>query len=180
MDIRIIEKKEYEKFYEEIIQMLIEGDDEFVPPLSMRSSTTQKDLKASEKSENGVMDYFEGLKEQKIMVAVENDMLVAFLSYRENYTNDIISSNETPNIYISTLLVKPAGRGKRLTQTMYGILFDTYKERNIFTRTWSTNDAHIRILSKFGFETLHVIENDRGNGIDTVYFSKRPQRGEEV
>jgi NSS family neurotransmitter:Na+ symporter len=27
-------------------------------------------------------------------------------------------------------------------------------------------------FSKFGFETIKTIENDRGNGIDTVYFKK--------
>ena len=30
-------------------------------------------------------------------------------------------------------------------------LFEKYSDRPIFTRTWSTNLAHIKILEKFGF-----------------------------
>ena len=58
----------------------------------------------------------------------------------------------------------------------YGnILFKEYEHMNIFTRTWSTNAVHIRILSKFEFETLHVLKDHRGAGIDTIYFVKRPK-----
>lgn len=173
MEIKILEKNECEKFYGEILEMLIAGDDEFVPPLSARNSTTQKNLKGSEKKPNGILSYFEEMKKQRIMVATEENKLIAFLSFRENFINEKITEDDTPNIYISTLIVHPEGRGRRLTQTMYSILFDTYKDVNIFTRTWSTNAAHIRILSKFSFETLCTIENDRGKGIDTVYFVKR-------
>lgn len=55
---------------------------------------------------------------------------------------------------------------------MYAYLFSAYKNANIFTRTWSTNFAHIKILQAFGFETVKVLKNDRGSGIDTVYFKK--------
>ena len=58
---------------------------------------------------------------------------------------------------------------------MYASLFEEYKDVNIFTRTWSTNMAHIKILSKFDFEKMSVIENDRGEGIDKVYFKKSPK-----
>ena len=81
-----------------------------------------------------------------------------------------------PNIYISTLLVTPCGRGQGLTRKMYEFLFNEYKNANVFTRTWSTNEAHIKILLGFGFETIKVLENDRGNGIDTVYFKKHPHQ----
>ena len=56
---------------------------------------------------------------------------------------------------------------------MYAHLFDDiFPDRSIFTRTWSTNAAHIKILDKFNFEIIKCIENDRGDGIDTVYFAK--------
>ena len=175
MEIRILAEEEKSKYYDEILKMLYNGDEEFVPPLSARSSTTQKDLSKTEKTDDGILKYFEEMKKQKIMIAEENDVLLAFVSYRENYVNNEIKEEDTPNIYLSTLIVKPEGRGKRLTQTMYDILFKTYEKVNIFTRTWSTNAAHIRILSKFSFDTLCTLENDRGAGIDTVYFVKRPE-----
>ena len=70
------------------------------------------------------------------------------------------------------MLTKEA-RGKGLTQKMYDFLFNNlYANSNIFTRTWSTNFAHLKILTKFGFELIKTIPNDRGENIDTVYFAK--------
>ena len=49
MEIKILNKSENGKYYDEILEMLFSGDDEFVPPLSARSSTTQADLKSAKK-----------------------------------------------------------------------------------------------------------------------------------
>ena len=104
--------------------------------------------------------------------AFEEDTLLGFVSFKENYTNDVISDNNLPNIYLSTLMLKSEARGKHLTQKMYDYLFNTlYADRSIFTRTWSTNFAHLKILEKFHFKLIKTIKNDRGNNIDTVYFS---------
>lgn len=172
MTIKILEKCEHNKYYAEIFEMLKECDGEFVPPLSARSSTTQSDLSGEVKTNDGVENYFCELKNQRILVAVEDDKLIGFVSFKENFVNDKIGEEHLPNIYISTLLVSENGRGKGLTRKMYEFLFNEYKDYNVFTRTWSTNYAHIKILSKFGFEILTVLENDRGKGIDTVYFKK--------
>ena len=177
MDIRILSREEQGKYYDEIYNMLVAGDEEFVPPLSSRNSSVQSGFSNSVKTEDGIKKYFEELKSQRFMIAEEDGVFLAFVSYRENYFNDVIAEAELPDIYLSTLIVKPEGRGKGLTKKMYASLFDYYKDRNIFTRTWSTNMAHIKILAGFDFETIHTIENDRGNGIDTVYFAKR-QRAE--
>lgn len=176
MDIKILNSSECEKYYDEMLKMLTLGDDEFVPPLSSRSSTTQSDLSSGEKSDDGIIKYFEEMKKQHIMAATEGDNLLAFVSYRENYTNSEIKENDVPNIYVSTLIVKPEARGRKLTQTMYEKLFKIYEKVSIFTRTWSTNIPHIKILGKFDFETLCTLKNDRGEGIDTVYFVKRPEK----
>lgn len=172
MEIKVLNKDEQAVYYDEILRTLVAGDEEFVPPLSARSSTTQAELDGNEKSEDGILKYFEEMKTQRIMVATEGDKLLAFVSFRENYKNDEIS--DVPNIYLSTLIVKPETRGMGVTRKMYTELFDLYKSVSIFTRTWSTNLAHIKILAGFGFETLCTLENHRGNGIDTVYFVKRP------
>ena len=173
MIINILKESEYDRYDDEILDLLSEGDEEFVPPLSARSSTTQSDLSGGTKAGDGVLNYFNELKKQKILVAVEKGKLIGFVSFKENFVNDIIGEEQLPNIYISTLLVAKSGRGKGLTGKMYEFLFKEYENNKVFTRTWSTNEAHIKILSRFGFETLSVLENDRGNGIDTVYFKKR-------
>ena len=172
MNFKILTETELHKYDNEILNMLIGGDDEFVPPLSTRTSTTQSDLTGSCDGNNGVHIYFEQLKKQRILVSLDGDKLIGFVSFIENFVSDKIGDEYLPNIYISTLLVSPDARGKGLTGKMYGFLFEQYKTANAFTRTWSTNEAHIRILSKFGFETMHVLKNDRGTGVDTVYFKK--------
>jgi len=180
MNIELLNSQEQVKYYDEILKMLVAGDDDFIPPLSARTSTTQSNLNISKRRENGILNYFDELKKQRIMVAKENDKLIAFVSFKENYTNEEIGEDALPNIYLSTLIVKPEGRGKGLTQMMYKILFKEYENANIFTRTWSTNIAHIKILSKFNFETLCVLKNHRGVGIDTVYFVKRPENNKFI
>ena len=175
MNILILNKKEEKEYYSAILQMLREADGEFFPPLSMRSSSTQTELSNLEKNSNGVLNYFEELKKQRFLVACEDCELLAFVSYREEYLNSEINEDFLPNIYISTLVVKPSARGKGLTYKMYEKLFEEYKGTNIFTRTWSENTAHITILKRFGFDTFKVLENDRGAGIDTVYFIKKKE-----
>ena len=104
----------------------------------------------------------------------ENERILGFVSFKENYTTDVISQHDLPNIYVSTLVVSEAARGRGITTYMYNYLFnELYDEANVFTRTWSTNVAHIKILGKFAFEEISRIENHRGNGIDTVYYAKR-------
>lgn len=113
---------------------------------------------------------------KRAAAAFEENTLIAFVSYKENYTCAEISSGELPNIYILTLVVSPKARGKGVTKALYSRLFSEYEHVNIFTRTWSTNIAHIKILEAYGFEVIKVLENDRGNGIDTIYFKKPAKR----
>ena len=56
---------------------------------------------------------------------------------------------------------------------MYNILLNERKEKNIATRTWSANYAHIHILDILGFKLVQRILNNRGPNIDTVYYLKK-------
>lgn len=175
MEIKILTSEEQVKYYDEILNMLYAGDEDFIPPLSARSSTTQKDLSSNQKSEDGIVKYFEEMKKQRFMVAEEDGNLLAFVSFRENYQSTEITKDYLPNIYLSTLIAKPEARGRGLTKSMYAKLFKEYESGYICTRTWSTNIAHIKILDFFGFNLIKTLENDRGPGIGTVYFMKAPQ-----
>ncbi len=173
MEIRILSREEQEQIYAPAYGMLEAADEEFVPPLSSRSSSTQQNFSKREKG-SSIEKYFEQLKEQRFAAVFEEGNLIAFVSYRENYTCSHIPPEELPNIYLSTLVVSPDARGKGVTTALYGKLFSAYGNVSVFTRTWSTNIAHIKILQKYGFGVHKVLENDRGNGIDTVYFKKHP------
>ncbi len=171
MEIRILGRQEQQNIYTDAYEMLSAADNEFVPPLSSRSSSTQQDFSKSDKNDS-IEKYFEQLKSQRFAAVFESGELIAFVSYKEDYTCPEISAKELPNIYLSTLVVSPKARGKGVTTALYKTLFSEYENVNIFTRTWSTNIAHIKILQKYGFDVIKVLKNDRGNGIDTVYFKK--------
>ncbi len=171
MEFKILTEKEKKLFELQMINMLTLADKEFVPPLSERSSTTQGNLSAG--GTGGINSYYADMAKQEILCALEGEEVLGFVSYRKDYVSELISESELPNIYISTLVLSPAARGRGLTSKMYSFLFDElYPECSVFTRTWSTNIAHTKILSKFGFSELLRKENDRGEGIDTVYYKR--------
>ncbi|MBQ5777912.1 MAG: hypothetical protein IIV97_03730 [Oscillospiraceae bacterium] len=146
-------------------------DSDFVPPLSSRRGTTQSDLSGKASPGSGIGAYCDEMMKQEVLAAVSESRILGFVSYRENMVSGDIGEDTLPNIYISTLLLHPDSRGMHLTARMYDHIFNTlYPERSIFTRTWSTNLAHIKILAGFDFCEMKRIKNDRGEGIDTVYF----------
>lgn len=173
MQIEILNGTEISHFHSDILQMLFDADAEFVPPLSMRSSATQKNMSPALGNTDGVRKYFDTIIAERFVILTNEDKLVGFVAFRENYQSDEISGEFLPNIYISTLIVKKEGRGCGATTAMYQKLFSDYTDSYVFTRTWSTNTAHIKILGKFGFDEFKRLENDRGEGIDTVYFIKQ-------
>lgn len=175
MEIRILQPEEQAAIYADVLEMLVEADGDFVPPLSSRSSSTQKELTATATRTTGVQEYFEQLKTQRFGAVFEDGRLLAFVSYRENYTCEEIPASELPNIYLTTLIVCPEARGRGVTTALYGQLFARYSDVNIFTRTWSANAAHIKVLGKYGFTRIKTLKDHRGPGMDTVYF-KRPRK----
>ena len=152
-------------------EMMQASDKEFVPPLSARASTTQKEL-STLTATGDVSAYFSEMLSQKILAVFEKERLVCYVSYKTDYTNGAISEKCLPNIYLSTLVSDPSVRGKGITVKLYDHLFNTlYSDKSVYTRTWSTNAVHIHILlQKFGFHEITRIKDDRGAGIDTVYF----------
>ena len=114
--------------------------------------------------------YFNNLMNQEIIVAIENGELVGFMSFKFNYVCDYIKEEFLPNVYVSTVIVNPKFRGKGITKLFYKFINNNFQDYHIFTRTWSTNIGHLKILQTLNFEQIVSIKNDRGVGIDTVYY----------
>ena len=162
------------QFRSQVYELLKKCDQEFVPPLSARNSTSQKRLTGEDLDRESVpKSYFLELCNQPVIICAEDDRLIGFMSYINNYICSDVE-NATPGIYVTTIIVDPDHRGKSLTAKMYDELVElaTVRGKHISTRTWSTNHAHIIILSRLGFYELLRIEDGRGEGIDTVYFRK--------
>lgn len=150
----------------QIFKLLEKSDDEFVPPLSSRGSTTQSNLGKAEKS--SVQAYFDEMITQHFFIALDNKKVIGFMSFKKNHFSkdvDIIK-----NIYISTIIVDSYYRGKGITKLFYKKCLSKYKTQNILTRTWSQNSSHIYILNGLNFVELKRLPNDRGEGIDTIYY----------
>ena len=106
-----------------------------------------------------------------MLVCIEDSNLLGFVSFKENYIPEHYPNAKLPNIYVSTLILSPESRGRGLTKKLYHHLFsERFPDHSIYTRTWSTNMAHLKILEYFGFSEVLRIPNHRGAGIDTVYF----------
>ena len=162
--------EEYEPQVWELVKL---ADNEFIPPLSARNSTTQGNLlPGTETASEGPVTYFEGLKKQEMLLHVEDDEVIGFMSYIPHHTLEIPGTEERRGVnYVSTVIVNPKGRGKRITEKFYQELMKQ-SDIPLATRTWSSNSAHIHILEKLGFELVATLKDDRGKSIDTVYYMK--------
>ena len=77
MEIRILTKEQQEQIYVQAYKMLAAADEEFVPPLSFRTSSTQSDFSQGTKGD-GICLYFEQLKQQRFAAVYEAGELIAF------------------------------------------------------------------------------------------------------
>ncbi len=170
MEMKLAIKLTDEKILSQLRGLLILGDKEFIPPLSSRSSTTQQGLSGA--VGNGIDSYFEEMKTQSFVLAMEGDTLAGFMSFKINHKGAHIPEGE--NLYASTSVVHPDFRGQGLMTGFYRKMIAEFPNTPIYTRTWHENFGHLKVLSRLGFEQIHFLENDRGEGIHTVYYGRCP------
>lgn len=166
-----------DEYKDSIRRLLVEADEEFVPPLSSRTSTTQtQGLDDDVELPEGISKYFRGCMEQKFVIALKDERLIGFLTFRYNYEHEYLKEFN-PSNYVSTVIVGKKFRGRGIATDLYRkLLYDTppnLKLPFVTTRTWSGNDVHNHLLEELGFEEVSIVENDRGEGIDTIYYAIR-------
>ena len=173
MEIRLVKKLTDEKNLSQLRELLIFGDKEFVPPLSSRSSTTQQGLGSAKG--NGIDSYFEEMKEQSFVLALEGDILAGFMSFKINHRGEHIPEGE--NLYASTAIVHSDFRGRGLMTGFYREMIRAFPKKPIYTRTWHQNFGHLKVLERLGFNQIEFLEDDRGEGVHTVYYCRLPGAG---
>lgn len=160
------------KRYKNDIRKLVQASDsEFVPPLSARGSTTQKNLEESAATD-APTDYFNTLITQSFILCIKGFHVVGFLSYIPDHKLEAGDNVNMTCDYISTIIVDPRHRNHGITTAMYRKLFAHRPGKIYATRTWSLNHTHISLLNKLGFSLILTLKDDRGAGVDTVYYSK--------
>ncbi len=151
---------------QQVLALMKKHDKDFVPPLSHRGSTTQGNL--DHLPEGNIENYFNEMLEQEFFIAFNEKQVVGFMTFRKNFVSPVIK--DANNIYISTIIVDEDYRGRGITKDFYRLCLHKYKQKHIFTRTWSQNMSHIGLLAGIHFTEFHRIPDDRGKGIDTVYY----------
>ena len=166
-----------EAYEDQIHALLWACDKDFYPPLSMRGSTTEQDLKPKDSAEerdpvthapskvDGPRAYMDSLRGQSWLLAVSEGKLLGFMSFIPEKIVDGI-----PCVYFSTLIVNPEARHQGVARTIYHALLEDHHGKTIVLRTWSTNRGHLRLLDELGFRAYKTLKDDRGPGVDTIYF----------
>ena len=164
------EQKLSPQYQEAVFTMLAAADEEFVPPLSKRASTLQQSFEATQ-SCCGVQEYYEKMLAQEFILATNGSETEGFLTFIKDYCLNI-NGKEYECDYVTTIIVAKAHRGSGIAEKLYRAFFDIRKGSCFATRTWSTNYAHLHLLKELGFGEIATLKDDRGIGIDTIYFLK--------
>lgn len=128
-------------------------DKDFVPQISKWKNIKKRTLYRL-KSKNS--NYF--LIEKKVVVG-----LCGYIKMNKNTT------------YVTFLGIDPKYRGKGIGFKLRKYMINYMKKEGIEvvkSRTWSQNKKMLHINKKMGFNVDKIIKNDRGPGIDTIWFKK--------
>lgn len=158
-------------------KMLEEHADDFVPSLQARISVAQSDF-TDVATEVGVSRYLQSLVDAGMdcLVYLKENTPIGLLAYKRDLDSTdplLYGVADDVSDYIATILVSKEVRGLRIADRLYEEVEKTSSSRSIVLRTWSTNMPQRRIMSRRGYEQALVIKDDRGEGIDTIYFRKR-------
>lgn len=161
---------------EQIWEILCECDKEFYPWLSAREGSSQKQLVVDEAAAAPLpVTYFNEMIRQEFLIAQKDGRIVAFMTFKTDYLCDALAAFGT-SLYVTTVCVRHENRREGAMKALYDFLEkevpSLYRCNKVSTRTWSLNEAQLHELSKRGYEKLAVLLNDRGNGVDTIYFGK--------
>ncbi|WP_135304891.1 GNAT family N-acetyltransferase [Haloarcula amylovorans] len=158
-----------------ITRLLELVDEEFVPPLTSekRSSVSRA---PGEGGATDISGYIDRCLDRPMIGAFDDGRLVGFCSFERLEDSDALDEF-TPTNHVEIIAVDEPHRGRGLATQMYQLLLTdlppTWQAPSVSTKTWNTNDAHIAVLENLGFEEVARLAEDRGAGIDTLYFARR-------
>ena len=172
---KVIYQEQLQETYRQAVwELTVKADKEFVPPLSARNSTRQDMLAGAPEGAAEEMlpgAYFREMENKSFLLAIEKDTVVGFLSFIPDYHSEYVKDSREI-LYVSTIIVEGGYRNQGISHRLYDELMADFPDCAVATRTWSLNDAHIHLLEKLGFDLVKRLPDDRGKGIDTVYYKR--------
>ena len=169
---RVTDETERQAVYD----ILVECDNDFVPPLSYRAGTKQTDWTHKGATHAGVRDYFDTVMQQHVLLWKRDGETIAFMSFRPHEVTPHLEQYGSV-CYLSTLCVRHACRGQGLSPKIYRAAQQWAREHGgeiTVLRTWSTNAAQMHLMGKLGYVEKARLKDDRGAGVDTVYYVHEP------
>lgn len=153
----------------QVRRLLHHADAEFVPPLSARRTALDEDFSSG----TGSLDAYErDLLAHPLLLATAFGRVDGLAGYRR--CRLIIAGAEVDCLYLSTIIVSARARRTGIGGDLYAALIHLAHDANIplVTRTWSENDAHLRLARRYRLREVERVADDRGPGIDTVYLAR--------
>lgn len=140
--------------YDDIYDFFKIIDSYYYPPLSQRSDLTE------------FIDPI--IKGGNIIYIKEDNIIIGMITYYYFYS-------DLQAAYIDSISVLKEHRGKKLGNLLIEKCFADLKLKNINLvklRTWSTNEITTKFYPKLGFKIFKVVKDDRGPGVDSIYYEK--------
>lgn len=143
--------------FEKLKEFMELVDSEFVPPLSSRPGGIKGRISGNLATEDA-----------NYLIAEIEGRIAGVIGYRKNW-------NGTGESYISFIAVHPEYRRIGIARSLDNALmqklsFDGILHVNI--TTWSTNPNVCKMYKQMGYHVFRFLKDDRGPGVDTIYFKK--------
>ena len=107
MTFSLLSETQKDTYRDEIIGMIAACDHEFVPPLSSRHGPTQTDFSGALQTADNLPAYYADMRKNEILAAFEGEELLGFVAFKRDMTNQYLTAETLPNLYVAVLLVKP-------------------------------------------------------------------------
>ncbi len=143
------------EYWNQVILLAKECDNEFYPPLSERMP---------------INEYFEKFNNQNgfVTIVTQNEKLIGS-------SCGYLFHSDFKVAYSQFTLIDKNYRNKILARELINYVFKVCKDYGAYFiqgRTWSTNFASRKLIKDTGFYQINVIPNDRPNNIHTYEFEK--------
>jgi ribosomal protein S18 acetylase RimI-like enzyme len=169
----------------QIFDLLVECDDEFTPALRCRTKIDGNFSTPDNISNYGSSlptQYFDNLVSRcEFIVDFDDEERVrAFTAFIPPL---VTADFQNIDYVVALTIVSPKYRGQGIAGHLISFLQTHALLRSegafrITRRVRATNDAMIKVLNRYGYTEFNRVENELGQGIDTIYFEKSVYRGD--
>ncbi len=152
--------------YQQVKEFIELVDNEFCPPLSERGKGIPERIDSC--LDRPESNYLVATLPEKKESGTYN-RFVGMIGYTQKWKKD-------DKAYINFLATHPEYRNLGISKKLCLKLEDFLSNRDcrsVHVCTWSSNPAAMRFYRELGYHTYTVVLNDRGRGINTIYYKKR-------